>query len=331
MKDGKLIGLCVLHVDDFLTAGTPKFEELLNHRLKGRFSFGKIEDINFKFTGLRIEQKVDGIYVDQIEYIQSLQPIDINRVGDKNEKLNKTEFKAYRALTGQLSWAAENTRPDIAFDVREMATRNKCATLDDLHRANKILKKAQMNNVKNKYSKLGKWDELKIVGYSDASYRNAELGTKSVGGRIIFLPNKKGECSPLSWKSKTIQQVCKSVKSAETRSLDLAMEDSIFMGQMFNEIHTGNTNGYIDIEMKTDSKTLYDSIISTKQVDEKTIRHIIAWIKQQKEEKRVKEINWVCSENMLADIFTKKNVKPDNILTAVTKGLMTQFSELSEL
>ena len=155
MKEGKLIGLCVLHVDDFLTAGTPKFEELLNHRLKGRFSFGKIEDINFKFTGLRIEQKVDGIYVDQIEYIQSLQPIDINRVGDKNEKLNKTEFKAYRALTGQLSWAAENTRPDIAFDVREMATRNKCATLDDLHRANKILKKDDMNNVKNKYSKLG--------------------------------------------------------------------------------------------------------------------------------------------------------------------------------
>ena len=46
-----------------------------------------------------------------------MQPIDINRVGDKNKKLNKTEFKAYRALTGQLSWAAENTRPDIAFDV----------------------------------------------------------------------------------------------------------------------------------------------------------------------------------------------------------------------
>ena len=72
MKDGKLIGLCVLHVDDFLTAGTPKFEELLDHRLKGRLYFEKNEDINFKFTGLRIEQKVDGIYVDQIEYIQSL-------------------------------------------------------------------------------------------------------------------------------------------------------------------------------------------------------------------------------------------------------------------
>ena len=81
-----------------------------------------------------------------------------------------------------------------------MATRNKCATLDDLHRANKILKKAQMNNVKNKYSKLGKWDELEIVGYSDASYRNAELGTKSVGGRKIHLINKKDECSSLSWK-----------------------------------------------------------------------------------------------------------------------------------
>ena len=195
-------------------------------------------------------------------------------------------------------------------------------SLDDLYRANKVLKKAQMNDVKNKYSKLGKWNKLKIVGYSDASYRNAELGTKSVGGRMIFLTNENGDCSPLSSKSKTIQQVCKSVKSAETRSLDLAMEDSIFMGQMFYEIHTGMTGGHIDIDMKTDSKTLHDSIKSTKQVEEKTIRHIIAWIKQQKENNKIKNIDWVCSENMLADICTKKNVNPDSILMAITKGLL---------
>ena len=110
-------------------------------------------------------------------------------MGDKNEKLNKEEFKSYRGLTGQLSWVASNTRPDIASDVRELATRNKIATLNDIKIANKILKKVKLQDVYIKYSKLGKWDELKIVVYTDSSYRNAEESTKSVGVRTLFLVN----------------------------------------------------------------------------------------------------------------------------------------------
>ena len=72
--------------------------------------------------------------------------------------------------------------------------------------------------------------------------------------------------------------------------------------------------------MKIDSQTLLDSIKSTKQVEEKTIRQLIAWIKQQKEENTVKQIDWVQSGHMIADVFTKKNVKTDDILTAITEG-----------
>ena len=104
--------------------------------------------------------------------------------------------------------------------------------------------------------------------------------------------NKTGDCSPLAWKSKTIQQVCKSVKSAETRSLDLGMEDSIFLSNMLKELYFGKSSKLsLPVEMKTDSKTLYDSIQSSKQVEEKTIRHIIAWIKQQLETKSINKIS----------------------------------------
>ena len=66
-----------------------------------------------------------------------------------------SKFKEYRALTGQLSWAAELTRPDILYDTRELSTKNKFATYDDLKRANKVLKKAQLEkDVKIKFSKL---------------------------------------------------------------------------------------------------------------------------------------------------------------------------------
>ena len=79
------------------------------------------------------------------------------------------------------------------------------------------------------------------------------------------------------------------------------------------------------MEMRIDSKTLHDSIYSSKQVDEKTIRHIIAWIKQQLEYKTVTHISWVSSTNMLADIFTKKNVNSDSLLTVMTKGQIIEL------
>ena len=116
--------------------------------MKNRFTFGKTEYTKFKFTGLNIEQTSNGIFVDQIDYIKNIQAIYSQRMdAEKNEPLNKAEFKAYRGLTGQLNWAAENTRPDIAFDVRFLATRNKCAIISDIKNANKILKKAQFEDV----------------------------------------------------------------------------------------------------------------------------------------------------------------------------------------
>ena len=54
-----------------------------------------------------------------------------------------------------------------------------------------------------------------------------------------------------------------------------------------------------------DSKTLLDSLNSSRQVEEKTVRHLIAWIKQQKDEdKTVEKINWVSSAEQIADVFT---------------------------
>lgn len=239
-----------------------------------------------------------------------------------NERLSNQKFKEYRALTGQLSWAAENTRPDISFDARELSTKNKDATYEDLKYANKVLKKAQFEkDVTLKFSKLGDMKDLRIVAYTDSSYINAENKEKSVGGRVVVLSNTHGECNPIAWKSKTIQQVRKSVKSAETRSLERGLEDAIYLGRMIKEIYSGKVSEeQIPVEVKIDSKTLYDSLNSSKQVDEKTIRHLVSWIKQQIEEKAVQSIDWVRTEEQLADVFTKKNAKTDAILSVIAEG-----------
>ena len=61
-----------------------------------------------------------------------------------DESLNKMEMKACRGLTSQLNWAAESTRPDLAFDIRHLATWNKCAKISDIKIADKILKKSKI-------------------------------------------------------------------------------------------------------------------------------------------------------------------------------------------
>ena len=132
-KEGELQGMTVLHVDDFLVAGNQDFIRMIGQKLKKKFTFGKTELGQFKFTALNIEHTETGIYVDQIDYIHSIQSISSYRMDvHEDEALTKDEFRSYRALTGQLNWAAENTRPDIAFDVRFLATRNKSAQINDI-------------------------------------------------------------------------------------------------------------------------------------------------------------------------------------------------------
>ena len=204
--------------------------------------------------------------------------------------------------------------------MRELACRNKCATVEDIKIANKVLLKAQKLDVKIKYFRLGNWRDLKVLAYTDSSYKNAENTEKSVGGRILFLANKHGQCVLLGWKSKTIQQVCKSVKTAETRSPEFGMVDCILIARMAHEIMSGKRGRQIPVEINIDSQTLKDSIVSSKQVEEKTTRHLIAWIKQQLEEKTVDLITWVPNQEMVADVLTKKNVNTGQVLEILMTG-----------
>ena len=181
-ENKKLMGLCILHVDNFLIGGTNKFLHIIHDKLKGRFTFRKIEIESFKFTGLNIQQDEDGIYVDQNEYIQQIEPVIIEKNCNNDSPLPPKKFKEYRALTGKLSWASENSRPDISFDAREMSTKNTEATFADLKYANKVLRKAQQEkNVTIKFSWLGDVNKLMVVCFSDSSYRNVESRIKSVG------------------------------------------------------------------------------------------------------------------------------------------------------
>lgn len=58
----------------------------------------------------------------------------------QEKELNDIELKPYRTLVSQLLWAVNETRPDIQFDICELSSTVKYATVSDMLCANKVLK-----------------------------------------------------------------------------------------------------------------------------------------------------------------------------------------------
>ena len=320
MMEEKLEGFLMFHVDDVLSAGSEKFLPILE-KLRAKYKFGRIERRSFVFTGLNIHQDENmEITVDQSDFIEQKLEINEYEHGEPQNLLNEDENRLIRKSQGQLSWLATQTRPDISFDAFQLSTVLNRATQKDGKAANKIIKKVKQEDVKLKFRKLGNIKDLHIELFSDASLGNIEQGiqVKSGMGYFICLANENLDISPLHWKSCVIDKVAEDVKTAETLALEKALDDAIHISNLITEIYTGEaTQNSIPIIANEDSKSLLESIYSTKKVKRKTMRVVISSIQQHLQDKILTDIHHVKSEDNIADIFTKAGVKTDRILTAL--------------
>ena len=63
-----------------------------------------------------------------------------------------------------------------------------------------------------------------------------------------------------------------------------------------------------------------ESIFSTKKVQRKTMRVVIAKIQEQLTNGVISDVIHVTSKNQLGDVFTKKGACTDKILSVIPKG-----------
>ena len=307
LRDGKLVGLVSIHVDDFQGTGNDWFFRQVMDELCKMFKISKREVEHFKYTGVNVSHDNGEIVIDQDDYKESLEEIHIEASEDNAKPLTKTQFKQFRGMSGKLNWLSEMTRPDISFNVLDMASHTRDATVGTIKELNKIIRKTKKINGKVRYGRIGDFKDLKVLAISDASYCKTEEKSKSIEGRIIFLSNlEESRVSPIMWKARTIATVCKSPKDAETRAIDKCAEDAIYIARCIQEIYTGKRGeSQIRVDMCTDSKSLIDSLDSTKQVESKMLRPIIKYLKQMLDAKAIHSIRWVDTDICLADILTK--------------------------
>ena len=129
--------------------------------------------------------------------------------------------------------------------------------------------KAKEEKVAVKYSHIGKLEDFTVEVFANASLGNIESKneTKSVMGMFIALRGKGNKISPLHWKAKVINKVAQDIKSAETISLENAVDDSIHLSDMIVKIYTGSPLSNIQIPwiVNEDLRLFIENFYSTKQ------------------------------------------------------------------
>ena len=79
-------------------------------------------------------------------------------------------------------------------------------------------------------------------------------------------------------------------------------------------------NMRIKTRMFTDSKPLLESIGSSGQVEEKSLRQSVASLKQNLEDAEVDRFSWIPGTEIVADVFTKQGSSRESLEEIVTRN-----------
>jgi hypothetical protein len=316
-NNGILEGIICVYVDDFLWAGTEKFEVKIINALSDMFLIGSAESKSFKYVGLNVVSLDSGcITVDQSQYISALNGIVVSkeRSSQKASDLSDKERADYRALIGQLNWVATHTRPDIAFDVCELSVSCKDAVIGDLMRLNKVVSRVTGDNVKLFFPRLNASAEWFLECYADASFGNLP-GSGSQGGFIIFLRDDNGVRCPIAWQTKKIRRVVKSTLAAETLALLDCSEAAVFIVKLLSEI---GVREQVNVKCYVDNKNLVESLYSSHYVEDRRLRIDIAVLQDMMKRREIHSVSWVDTKQQLADCLTKRGASAHSLKCAVS-------------
>lgn len=207
--NGKLSGIICCHVDDFLHAGNECLERIMASLLK-RFVAGKVEEGNFNYIGFKVMQQPTDIVSDQSKYVENIksESLDTERVQQKEDMLTAEEQSRYRQIIGQINWVVQGTRPDLAFELIDLSTKLKQATVGDLTRAVKAVNRLKDVRSMISFPRLSKnIRDWRIVVFTDASLCNINSGTGSTAAYTVWLADNQGKCCPLAWHTKKLNEL----------------------------------------------------------------------------------------------------------------------------
>ena len=223
---GETVGYIGVYVDDLMFTSKKEIVESTIAALGKVFHLAPEEYINVNdsvtFCGYEIKETEEGFTLGQQKYIRemlrkhNIQRSDICPApkieeAEDEEEYELSDLRLAQGLTGELSWVASRSRPDLAFAVGLMSRM--------IHRRPKFVAKVgfqamrylhgSVNLVLN-YKKSAEEDLKDLKTYVDASFGLAHEGFRSVQG---VLQSYGG--NPLAWASTRQPFIAQSTAEAE--------------------------------------------------------------------------------------------------------------------
>ena len=99
-------------------------------------------------------------------------------------------------------------------------------------------------------------------------------------------------------------------------------DDSVYLSKSIKQILFGDLNDKkIDVKLYTDSRSTLESVASTKQVERKMMRNIVAALKEFLIQNDVTSYSWLGDEMMAADILTKEKKENKSMSEILVHGI----------
>ena len=220
------------------------------------------------------------------------------------------EKEKYQSLLGSLQYIAQCTRPDIAYAVSVLSQFCQHPSICHWNQAKKVLVYLyHSRNLLLKFnSKGGKAAEPILQGYSDSDYAACPDSRRSRTGYVFMLGN-----SVISWKSSKQKRISTSTCEAEYYALSEAGKEGIHLNALLTEIekNVGRfTVGTSPVSILSDNQSTL--AVAKNSASHNKTKHIDVthrWIQESVELKEL-SVDYVPTEDNVADIFTKALPKP---------------------
>ena len=313
-------GVLGIHVDDGIGGGDSYFMSVIE-KLKNIYDFGAYNESDFVFCGVHYRQWDDGsIEMDQTEYVQKIEPIDVprQRRSDLNAEVTEVERQHLRRLCGSLQFAAVHTRPDLCAKSGILQSCVTRARVKDLLEANRVLYEGKKYPVCLMVVPIPERN-VAFCSFSDASFSTAKDFT-SRQGTLIFstdaklAQNQRTVVCPMAWSSRRIPRVVTSTLSAEAMSLSSALDRLSYLRICWEwlkdlSVDWADPNSVLERAPKasavTDCKSVYDVATKTSTPTCSEYRTTLECLLIRERLLENVALRWISAQAMLADSFTK--------------------------
>lgn len=303
--------LLAIYVDDGLIAATSESEiEPVIRHLSERF---KVKQLDVEmFLGMEISRRDGGeIHLRQTAYAKKVlnrfgmqdckavsTPMDGNQMAGRFEDSQEDAGYPYREAVGSLMYLAICTRPDLRFAVGVASRYMEHPKNAHVNLVRRIMKYVSGTLEFGIY--FGGRPGKGLTVYSDADYAGCTESRKSTSG-AIYLYND----GPISWYSERQKCTAQSTAESEYIAASTTVKEIIWLKRLLMELAGVDEK----VELLMDNQS---AIRMTKNPEfHKQTKHIEVRYHfiREKYNEEVFEINYVPTDEQLADIFTKPLLK----------------------